>query len=396
MSAKRPKVSICMIVKNEEANLKRCLDSFLPIIRERWSELVIVDTGSTDRTVSIARQYTRNVHCKIFDPWSFADARNYGISLARGERILVIDADEQLKPGDANLYGLEDLLLNPDYDQYPTIYLKLHNFYSSEHRQYTEMIQARIFRNDGKPIYSERVHNIPRTEAPYLFASHIVFNHYGYVFIGNEKLRDEKTNRSLPLLLEALEADPDNLHAINHIVKTYWSSGDFAKVIEYGEKWIKGMEAVEFHVGWYSHLETVIQLVGAYVARGDIDNALRVKDICEERFTKRLVNIYFMLGNYYAGKNDYTAAEYFERGIQISREPGDVYEQLLCTNATMNVPVVMNWLAIHYFRNGDYDRSGKYINDGIQKNTYGINLRWDVFNEDEAGKRLIKDTVECR
>lgn len=57
-----PTISLCMIVKNEEANLARCLDSVAGLV----DEMIIVDTGSTDRTVEIASGYTKNVYSY---PW---------------------------------------------------------------------------------------------------------------------------------------------------------------------------------------------------------------------------------------------------------------------------------------------------------------------------------------
>ncbi|MFA7218076.1 MAG: glycosyltransferase, partial [Dehalococcoidales bacterium] len=67
----KPKLSICMIAKNEEGNLQRCLDSLLPIINmkddktlEPLTELIVVDTGSTDRTVNVARKFTDKVYEK--------------------------------------------------------------------------------------------------------------------------------------------------------------------------------------------------------------------------------------------------------------------------------------------------------------------------------------------
>lgn len=84
-------ISACMIVKNEEKILKRCLDS----IRDIVDELIIVDTGSTDRTKEIALEYTS----KVFDfKWvdDFAAARNYSFSLATMDYIYMPDADEVL------------------------------------------------------------------------------------------------------------------------------------------------------------------------------------------------------------------------------------------------------------------------------------------------------------
>ena len=84
-------ISLCMIVKNEESVLARCLDS----IADLMDEIIIVDTGSTDHTKEIAANYTD----KIFDfDWKsdFSAARNYSFSKATKDYIYTADADEVL------------------------------------------------------------------------------------------------------------------------------------------------------------------------------------------------------------------------------------------------------------------------------------------------------------
>lgn len=84
-------ISLCMIVKNEEAVLRRCLDSICDLM----DEIIIVDTGSVDRTKEIAAEYTD----KIYDfTWiyDFSAARNFSFSKASMEYIYVADADEVL------------------------------------------------------------------------------------------------------------------------------------------------------------------------------------------------------------------------------------------------------------------------------------------------------------
>src|ERR1017187_5599290 len=83
-------LSLCMIVKNEERNLPRCLDS----VRDLAGELIIVDTGSTDETSRIAAGYRAEVIPFDFTTVDFAAARNCAIARARGRWILVLDADE--------------------------------------------------------------------------------------------------------------------------------------------------------------------------------------------------------------------------------------------------------------------------------------------------------------
>ncbi|SDT92502.1 Glycosyl transferase family 2 [Verrucomicrobium sp. GAS474] len=89
----QPRLSAILIVKNEEANLPRCLASLAGLA----DEVVVVDTGSTDRTVEIAREAGAAVH---FFPWNGveADARNVSIARASGRWLFQIDADEEVSP----------------------------------------------------------------------------------------------------------------------------------------------------------------------------------------------------------------------------------------------------------------------------------------------------------
>lgn len=90
-------LSLCLIVRDEEAYLRRCVESFASI----FDELVIVDTGSTDRTEEIARDLLRRREGRLERfVWvdDFAAARNFACSLCRAPWILMVDADEFLAP----------------------------------------------------------------------------------------------------------------------------------------------------------------------------------------------------------------------------------------------------------------------------------------------------------
>ena len=97
-------ITLCMIVKDEERVLARCLESAKGLV----DEIVIVDTGSTDRTVEIARQYTDAVY---FLPWrdDFAYARNFAFSKGTGDYLLWLDADDVIEEN-ADTGGLKALL----------------------------------------------------------------------------------------------------------------------------------------------------------------------------------------------------------------------------------------------------------------------------------------------
>lgn len=88
-------LSLCMIVKNEENTLERCLESVKDIV----DEMIIIDTGSTDDTIKVAEKYGAKI---FFYKWdnSFSNARNYSLSKASKDWILIMDADDELKNED--------------------------------------------------------------------------------------------------------------------------------------------------------------------------------------------------------------------------------------------------------------------------------------------------------
>ena len=88
---KKPRVSVCLIVKNEEDHIGRCLASVKGIA----SQIVVVDTGSTDKTVEIAKQNGAEVYHFEWND-NFSDARNKAHEYARGDWVLILDADEEL------------------------------------------------------------------------------------------------------------------------------------------------------------------------------------------------------------------------------------------------------------------------------------------------------------
>jgi glycosyltransferase involved in cell wall biosynthesis len=89
-------LSVVLITQNEEVNLPRTLDSVMPLVRDGRGEIIVVDSGSTDRTVEIAKSYG----AKIFpEKWKgFAGQKNSAMEKASGDWVLQLDADEALEP----------------------------------------------------------------------------------------------------------------------------------------------------------------------------------------------------------------------------------------------------------------------------------------------------------
>ena len=90
------KISVALITLNEEANLPRTLESVQPLVRDGQGEIIVVDSGSTDRTIEIARSFGAKV---FIEPWKgFAAQKDSAMEKASGDWVLQLDADEALEP----------------------------------------------------------------------------------------------------------------------------------------------------------------------------------------------------------------------------------------------------------------------------------------------------------
>lgn len=104
-------ISLCMIVKDEEATLARCLDSIYKLV----DEVIIVDTGSTDATKEIAARYTTAIYDFTWQ-YDFSLARNFAFSKATKDYIMWMDADDVLLDKDKILFGILKRQLSPEID----------------------------------------------------------------------------------------------------------------------------------------------------------------------------------------------------------------------------------------------------------------------------------------
>ena len=163
-------ISCCMIVKNEEKILARCLDS----IRDLVEELVIVDTGSSDKTKEIAARYTD----KIYDfEWidDFAAARNYSFSKATKDYIYVADADEVVDAENRQKFlDLKEVLL-PEID---IVQMKYGNqLNKGTAYNFDEEYRPKLFKRLREFLWTEPIHEMVRLD-PIVYDSDIVIGHF--------------------------------------------------------------------------------------------------------------------------------------------------------------------------------------------------------------------------
>lgn len=200
----RPTISACMIVKNEEKFLPQCLESIKDVV----DEIVIVDTGSTDNTVEIAKRYTDKVY---FHEWqnNFSEARNFALQFATCEWILQIDADEKLEQEDIPV--LRAVLKHKEFN---SIFVAL---MSEIPEGISKSYFQRIYRR-GKAHYEGIVHNQLICEGDALITE-IRLHHYGYN-LSEDKMK-AKYKRTESLLKQQVSEDPNNIFAWMNLVRIY-------------------------------------------------------------------------------------------------------------------------------------------------------------------------------
>jgi len=186
----KPFVSLCMIVKNEEKVLERCLSSVKDVI----DEIIVVDTGSTDKTKEIAAKYVNHVYHYDWND-SFADARNFAQSKATGEWILVMDADEYVDS--SNLESAIQELKSFEIETFDACEVKVFNFTGNYGETIVQNHSVRIFRNLPTIGYSRSVHEqVTRTDGELRIKSlGLILYHSGYLnnVVGTKKKNERNT-----------------------------------------------------------------------------------------------------------------------------------------------------------------------------------------------------------
>ncbi len=196
-------LSVGMIVKNEEKRLDRCLAALMPVISAIGGELVIADTGSADRTVETARNYTDRVYS--FE-WvkDFSAARNFTLEKSHGEWFMFIDADEVIINGEE----LVNFFVSGEYVNYNSASYIQRNYSDSGMKDYSDYTVQRIVRVTERTRFVNPVHEVIEPfEAPTKRLSMAV-EHTGYIYT-DERQRLEKFRRNTELLTARLNAESD-------------------------------------------------------------------------------------------------------------------------------------------------------------------------------------------
>ena len=295
MSGKR--ISLCMIVKDEEECLGRCLDS----VKALADEMIIVDTGSSDRTVEIAESYGAKIY---HHPWqgSFSEARNYGLQFATGDWILQLDADEALEPSD--IPAIREAVQS---DAYNAIFVALLN---DTPEGWAKHYFQRIFRR-GKARYEGIVHNQLVFEGKQL-NTEIRIYHWGYN-LSLKKMR-EKYKRTEALLARQIEETPQNAFAWQNYLRVLRAQKRYEEVES------NGLKALEICGGNLTETNwQMIQYDRVYclLQRGLYDQAEKLCREVLDRYKTNLDCLYILGSVLIAKQNFQESISYFKDYLRV-------------------------------------------------------------------------------
>lgn len=286
------KISVCIITKNEADKLDKCLShlSVYPF------EIVVVDTGSTDNSVEVALKYTNSVHHYEWND-NFSDARNFSISKAQNDVVLILDTDEFLTEMDyarllALAYNNQDKVgrilrvniftrnkaLNTNRE-------RVNRLFNKKFFCYKGSIHEQVCRNDGQEYGT---YNVPA-----------IFDHIGYD--GTPEELEKKARRNITLLEKELEKE-DDPYILYQLGKSYYMLRDYQNALVYFER------ATSYDLE--SKLEFVADLVVSYgytlINTGQQEKALMFENFYEE--FSYCCDFVFLMGLIYMNNTLFDAA----------------------------------------------------------------------------------------
>ncbi|NJN37500.1 MAG: tetratricopeptide repeat protein [Acaryochloridaceae cyanobacterium CSU_3_4] len=214
-------LSLCMIVKNEAANLSRCLQSVVDIVDEQ----IIVDTGSTDETIAIAQSFAAQIYKYDWQD-DFAAARNYGLQYVQSDWVLVLDADEILVPG--IIPQLQRVMQEPN----TLAVTLLRQEVGAQQSPYS--LLCRLFRRHPQMVFKRPYHEVidesvlaiqaqdPHWQVGYL--PEVAIEHLGYQ--RDAIATRNKHQRARRIMAAALAQDPTDAYLCSKLGALYGEMGE--------------------------------------------------------------------------------------------------------------------------------------------------------------------------
>ena len=296
----RPKMSLAMIVKNAQATLERCLTDCKNVV----DEMVIVDTGSTDGSVEIAKKFTDKVfHFDWID--DFSAARNYSFSKCTHPWILWMDSDDYILPEDQK--KINELEIPVDKDIIICQYQYAHDEYGNS----TSTVPRERIINHGKlqKLWEEEIHETYPIIGVNLHVTDISTHH-------NKQHGTSERNLAI---LERIVQKRDSSRNTYYLGKEYMDFGRTDDAIIWLTKYVERPKRDWF---WEDYYNAHYQLAQCYMDKSN-DEKFKYHIFESLKIEERRAEPFYLLGWYYHAKNQWDKAiQWYEASLDVRRPLG--------------------------------------------------------------------------
>lgn len=278
------KISLCMIVKDEEKFIEMCLENALPNV----DEVIIVDTGSTDNTKQIIGKYGDKIKL-IEAEWEndFAKSRNLSIEHATGDWILMLDADEKI------LIYKDLKTIIKENDNVEGFYIPFYNIVNSSDIIFSN-VYIKLFKNKYK--YKGKIHEqleVPLEKVRRIGEDEIKIIHFGY--INNVYQSKDKSKRNLEILQKELATKTNDPFILYNLGVTYYSMGDYRKSLYYFFKCNENLDTICKGKMTSYESDMLIRITSILNNLGEYNETIKfITDIITE--VRNIPEIYYNLG----------------------------------------------------------------------------------------------------
>lgn len=321
-------ISQCLIVKNEEKNIEHCLSHLKSVVDEQ----IVVDTGSTDRTVEIAESLGAKIY--YFD-WinDFSAARNFAIDKAKGDWIIFLDCDEYFSEKSVTKIK-ECIQKHGDNKSCDGLTIEIINIKSDGSIISTaKNISPRIYKRKKNLKYKNRVHEVLFKDSPDStlnlidVSKYLQIYHTGYdAQVLEEK---DKNERNINLLLKELDTNPDDIKINYYLSKQFYMDKRFEESIKYCKK------ALENNINNDNNLKCLIysNLINSMLASSHSFEDINDIFIDASNQFPKYPDFYFFIGRAALLDNKISLSiNYLEKCINYCEGYSDTLESLAVAN----------------------------------------------------------------
>jgi len=350
---KRKSISLCMIVKDEEKHLERCLNSVKGLV----DEIIIVDTGSTDKTKEIAEKFGAIIKDYEWDN-SFSNARNYSLKFAKMDWILLLDADDEFNREYEKQFI--ELVNNSVKDGH---YFKTLSFTGDSINKDNTVsnLNLRLLRNNNKYKYVGCIHEQIRcvdgpTDYRNFTSEDIEIFHYGY--LTEVAIEKEKRARNIKIIEAELKKDPTNQFHIFNLANEYFALNDLDKALELFNKAYRNLN---HNTGYSSKL--VVRRIMCLDELGRYDEALNAIHEGLKMYPE-FTDLEFIKGLIHLKERRYTLAiKSFEKCIEMGPPP--IQLEFIKGSGTFRPYMALGGI---YYKFDDYQEALKAYENALKYN----------------------------